>query len=173
MSRAGRSLSLALALLAAPLVLAACGGASDAGPSSSTAGAGHVHQAHVPAYAVATRSVSGLGTILVDGKGRTLYLFAPDRHSGISRCYHLCANQWPPFLLPKGVTKPVAVGGAEPSLLGTTRRHNGTLQVTYAGWPLYWFVYDEAPGDATGQGLDSLGGYWWVLGPTGQEITRR
>lgn len=126
----------------------------------------------LPVYAVTTRTVSGLGTILVDGRGRTLYLFAPDHHSGRSFCYHLCANQWPPVLLPKGVDRPIAAGGASSFLLGTTRRRNGTIQVTYAGWPLYWFVYDEAPGDATGEGLDSLGGYWWVLGPTGREITR-
>lgn len=153
----------------AALALAACGhaGATRAAPASSTA---RHDRAAAPAYAVTTRSVAGLGTILVDGRGRTLYLFVPDRDSGRSRCYSLCANQWPPFVLPKGVTKPVAVGGAKASLLGTTRRRDGSLQVTYAGWPLYWFVYDAKPGEATGEGLDSLGGLWYVLDPLGAEI---
>ena len=154
----------------AAFALAACGraGAARATPPSSRTRTAAGTAA--PAYAVTTRSVAGLGTILVDGRGRTLYLFVPDRDSGRSRCYSLCANQWPPLVLPKGVTKPIARGAARASLLGTTRRRNGSLQVTYAGWPLYWFVYDAHPGEATGQGLDSLGGLWYVLNPLGNEI---
>jgi predicted lipoprotein with Yx(FWY)xxD motif len=121
-------------------------------------------------YVVTTRSVNGLGTILVDGKEQTLYLFAPDHDAGRSSCYGLCANQWPPLLLPRGVTKPIAAGDAQAALLGTTRRRNGTIQVTYGGWPLYWFVYDARPGEATGEGLESLGGLWWVLNPSGHEV---
>lgn len=153
----------------AAFALAACGPASAtrAAPSSSSRPAASTA---APTYAVTTRSVSGLGTILVDGKGRTLYLFAPDHDSGRSRCYSLCANQWPPLVLPKGVTTPIALGGAKTPLLGTTRRRNGSLQVTYAGWPLYWFIYDAKPGDATGEGLDSLGGLWYVVDPAGNRI---
>jgi predicted lipoprotein with Yx(FWY)xxD motif len=65
-----------------------------------------------------------------------------------------------------------AAGSARISLLGTTRRNDGALQVTYAGWPLYSFIYDANPGDATGQGLNNLGGLWYVLSPGGKEITR-
>lgn len=158
------------AVVLAAFTLAACGPASATGTASSSPRRRAAASAAKPAYAVATRSVPGLGRILVDGRGRTLYLFVPDRDSGRSRCYSLCANQWPPLVLPKGVSEPVALDGAKASLLGTTRRRNGSLQVTYAGWPLYWFVYDARPGDATGQGLDSLGGLWYVLSPLGREI---
>ena len=127
--------------------------------------------ARVPAYAVTTRTVGGLGTILVDGKGWTLYLFVPDDDSGRSTCYSICAVQWPPLLLPRGVTKPVAAGDAHSALLGTTRRKDGTLQVTYAGWPLYWFIYDGKPGEASGQGLNNLGGLWYVMNAAGHEVT--
>jgi predicted lipoprotein with Yx(FWY)xxD motif len=121
-------------------------------------------------YSVATRRVSGLGTILVNGKGQALYVFDKDHHSGHSTCTSECAVEWPPLLLPSGVTKPVAAGGAKASLLGTTRRSGGTLQVTYGGWPLYRFALDTSPGDVSGQGLNNLGGLWYVLSPKGKEI---
>lgn len=123
-----------------------------------------------PYYEVTTGSVSGLGTILVDGQGLTLYMFVPDDRRGQSTCYNESASGWPPLRLPTGVTEPVAAGLAEASLLGTTTRKDGGLQVTYNGWPLYTWAGDSEPGQATGQGLDNLGGVWYVLSPKGAVI---
>jgi predicted lipoprotein with Yx(FWY)xxD motif len=123
-----------------------------------------------PYYEVKTGTVPGLGTVLVDGQGLTLYMFVPDDQRGKSTCYDSCASAWPPLRLPTGVTIPVAAGQAEASLLGTTTRKDGGLQVTYNGWPLYLWVGDSGPDQATGQGIDSLGGYWYVLAPQGKVI---
>jgi predicted lipoprotein with Yx(FWY)xxD motif len=122
---------------------------------------------------VSTGTVKGLGTVLVDGQGFTLYMFVPDKQSGTSTCYGRCAQGWPPLLLPAGVTAPVAGPGVKSSLLGTTHRTDGTTQITYNKWPLYLWVTDSQPGEATGQGLDNLGGLWYVLSPDGQEITTK
>ena len=141
------------------------------GATSTTASGGEKAPAGAsPYYEVNTDTVSGLGTVLVDGQGLTLYMFVPDDQRGQSTCYKACASGWPPLRLPTGVTVPVAGGQAEPSLLGTTSRKDGGLQVTYNGWPLYIWVGDTQPGQATGQGIDSLGGYWYVLSPKGQVI---
>jgi predicted lipoprotein with Yx(FWY)xxD motif len=141
------------------------------GTTSTTASGGEEAPAGTsPYYEVNTGTVSGLGTILVDGQGLTLYMFVPDDQRGQSTCYKACASGWPPLRLPTGVTVPVAGGQAEPSLLGTTTREDGGLQVTYNGWPLYIWVGDTQPGQATGQGIDSLGGYWYVLSPDGKVI---
>jgi predicted lipoprotein with Yx(FWY)xxD motif len=130
------------------------------------------------AFALASAAASGtpvkvakthLGRILVDSKGITLYDFPPDKGK-ISVCYGACAALWPP-LITHG--KPVAGRGARASLLGTTKRKDGKLQVTYGGHPLYYFVTDRKPGQATGQGLNQFGGPWWVISPAGKEIHRR
>ena len=126
-----------------------------------------------PVYEVRTGMVKGLGTVLVDGQGMTLYLFVPDKQSGTSTCYGQCAQGWPPLLLPIGVTAPVAGPHVQSSLLGTTHRTDGTTEVTYNKWPLYLWVGDSQPGQATGQGLNNLGGLWYVLSPAGDEITAR
>jgi predicted lipoprotein with Yx(FWY)xxD motif len=111
---------------------------------------------------------SRLGRILVDSKGITLYDFPPDKGT-TSVCYGACAALWPP-LITKG--KPVAGGGVRASLLGTTKRKDGKLEVTYNGHPLYYFVTDRKPGETTGQGLNQFGGPWWVISPAGMEIHR-
>jgi predicted lipoprotein with Yx(FWY)xxD motif len=113
-------------------------------------------------------AMSHLGRILVDRKGITLYDFPPDK--GItSVCYGACAALWPP-LTTHG--KPVPGRGVRASLLGTTKRKDGKLQVTYGGHPLYYFVTDRKPGQTTGQGVDQFGGPWWVISPAGKEIHR-
>jgi predicted lipoprotein with Yx(FWY)xxD motif len=109
---------------------------------------------------------SPLGHILVDSKGITLYDFVKDK-GGVSSCYGACAALWPP-LITKG--KPHAGSGVRASLLGTTKRKDGKLEVTYKGHPLYYFVTDTKPGQTTGQGVNQFGGPWWVLSPAGKEI---
>jgi predicted lipoprotein with Yx(FWY)xxD motif len=118
-----------------------------------------------PTVAVAK---SRLGRILVDGKGITLYDFVKDK-GGASSCYDACAALWPP-LITKG--KPHVGRGVRASLLGTTKRKDGKLEVTYNHHPLYYFVTDRKPGQTTGQGVNQFGGPWWVLSPAGAEIHR-
>lgn len=114
---------------------------------------------------VSAAEVGDLGTILVDSEGRTLYDFHKDKGS-TSSCYGACAGAWPP-LLTEG--DPQAQGAAERSMLGTTKRKDGTLQVTYNGWPLYTYAGDKAPGEANGNDIDQFGAEWYVLQPNGQE----
>jgi predicted lipoprotein with Yx(FWY)xxD motif len=109
---------------------------------------------------------SKLGRILVDRHGRTLYLFAKDKR-GKSACSGTCAAYWPPLI---ASSKPHAVTGAKQSLLGTTRRADGRMQVTYRHHPLYRFSGDTRKGLTSGQGLDDFGGKWWVVSPSGNKI---
>ena len=111
---------------------------------------------------------SPLGRILVDSKGITLYDFVKDKGT-TSVCYGACAALWPP-LFTKG--KPVAGPGVRASLLGTTKRKDGKLEVTYGGHPLYYFVTDRKAGQTTGQGVNQFGAPWWVLSAAGKEIHR-
>ena len=111
---------------------------------------------------------SPLGRILVDSRGITLYDFPKDQGT-TSSCYGACAALWPP-LITKG--KPVAGLGVRASLLGTTKRKDGKLEVTYNGHPLYYFVSDRKPSQTTGQALNQFGAPWWVLSPAGKEIHR-
>ncbi len=147
-------------VLVAGSMFSACGGAST----------GTVPPGHLPRYEVTAESVGSLGKVLVDGHGYALYVFNPDAGSGRSRCYGICAFNWPPLVLPRGVGAPPAGPGVERSLLGVTRRSDGTEQVTYNGWPLYLWVNDTEPGQATGQGIGNQGGLWYVISPSGQPI---
>ena len=148
---------LAAAAAALAIALFAVGyGSSAASPTSSAAGK-------------ATRlgsANSTLGRLVVDGSGRTLYLFEKDKNRH-SACYGACAQYWPP-LLTHG--KPVARVGVKQSLLGTTRRRNGSQQVTYAGHPLYRYVGDTGAGQTNGAGLQDFGGGWDPISPSGKKI---
>lgn len=104
-----------------------------------------------------------LGKLLADGSGMTLYLFTKDT-PGVSNCYDTCAATWPPLLQ---TGQPVVKDGVDATLLGTTTRKDGTIQVTYHGQPLYTYSKDTAPGDATGQGV---GGVWYVVAPDGTAV---
>ena len=157
-----RPLGLLSAALVVPLVaLVAAGCGSSGGTSNGTAKAAGGSSATV---SVAN---TGLGNILVDSHGDTLYLFAKDT-GGKSTCFGACAAAWPPL---RTSGKPTAGGGAKASLLGTTPRSDGKPQVTYNGHPLYGFKGDSKPGDTTGQGSPGFGAPWYVLSPTGNEIT--
>jgi predicted lipoprotein with Yx(FWY)xxD motif len=116
--------------------------------------------------ATVSTAASKFGHILVDNRGRTLYLFAKDSR-GRSACVGACAAYWPPLLV-KG--KPTATRAVKRSLLGTTHRTDGTTQVTYAGHPLYRFVQDTRAGQTTGQNLHDFGAGWYVVAPAGTKI---
>jgi predicted lipoprotein with Yx(FWY)xxD motif len=128
------------------------------------------HLENGPVYEVKVGQVAGLGAVLVDGQGLTLYLYSTDRQGSPSRCYSICAIQWPPLVLPAGVSRPIAGPGIQSTLLSTAPRSDGTRQITYNGWPLYLWPPDRAPGKATGQALTNAGGLWYVLDPAGNEV---
>ncbi|MEU6541609.1 hypothetical protein [Streptomyces sp. NPDC047000] len=115
---------------------------------------------------VKTASAGKLGTILVDGKGRTLYLFEADK-STTSTCNGACAAAWPP-LLTSGA--PSIGGSAKSSLSGTSKRSDGTTQVTYHGHPVYGYAGDAKPGDTNGQALKQFGAEWYVLDAAGDKV---
>lgn len=143
--------AVALAFVVGPIA----GAGVDAGASHARAHAnGTVHAA----------KVSGVGTVLVDAAGRTLYVFAPDKHK-VATCTGECAGVWPPLYSSK---KPGAGSGARSKMLGTVKDVGGKLQVTYDGWPLYTFTGDSRPGQAHGQGIDSYGGKWSTISPAGR-----
>jgi predicted lipoprotein with Yx(FWY)xxD motif len=166
---------LSLVSLAAIAVgVAGCGGSSgttsSSGASSSSGGYG---AAAAPA---ATKTASGatavdlttskLGKFLIDSKGRTLYLFVADTGSS-STCSGACAGAWPPLTTTQ---KPTAGSGVTASLLGTTKRSDGTTEVTYAGHPLYYYAGDTGAGQTTGQALSQFGAPWYVVAPSGKAI---
>jgi predicted lipoprotein with Yx(FWY)xxD motif len=128
---------------------------SEAGGGSAAAGGGVVAVAKNPE----------LGVILVNSKGFTLYDFHKDKGTK-SACYGACAKGWPP-LTTSGA--PQAMSGAEASKLGTTERSDGTMQVTYAGHPLYTFVEDTKPGEAKGNDVSAFGAEWYALQANGEE----
>jgi predicted lipoprotein with Yx(FWY)xxD motif len=117
---------------------------------------------------ISTKTLPKLGTVLVNSKGMTLYVFVPDKQKKVT-CVSTCAVVWPPVFLPNG-GKAVVKGLALSKLLGSDPDPAGGRVVTYNGWPLYLYVSDTAPGTANGQGLNLNGGLWYVLTPAGKEI---
>ena len=170
-----------LALLAA--AVAGCGGGestggggvygSGGGESTSEASSGGRYGGAKTTASTGTgeagvvkaAKVGDLGTIIVDSEGLTLYDFHKDK-GGASSCYGACAAAWPP-LLTEG--QPKAEAGAMASQLGTTKRKDGTVQVTYNGWPLYTYVGDKGPGEANGNDFSQFGAQWYALTPNGEE----
>ena len=164
--------AIAALALGAVLVVAGCGGGSSSAggygsggestatttKSASSGGSGAVG-------VVAVASNPTLGKIIVDSKGFTLYDFHKDKGTK-SACYGACAGVWPP-LTTSGA--PQATKGADASKLGTTERSDGTVQVTYAGHPLYAYAADTKPGDAKGNDFSSYGAQWYALAPSGEE----
>jgi predicted lipoprotein with Yx(FWY)xxD motif len=114
---------------------------------------------------VKTHKTSSLGTILVDSKGRTLYLFEKDKKDK-SACYSACAVNWPPYLT---TGKPTAAAGVKAAMLGTTKRTDGKLQVTYNHHPLYTFKYDKL-GAQKGENVHAFGADWYVVSPKGVKV---
>jgi predicted lipoprotein with Yx(FWY)xxD motif len=156
--------TVAIALIAAGCGSSSTGGANSSGPYGSAATASPpIAATEAAEVAVAD---SPLGPILVDGGGRTLYLFQKDT-STTSTCEGDCASFWPPLAT---TSKPLAGKGVLASKLGTTERTDGKTEVTYNGHPLYYYAGDRTAGDTTGQGLDLFGAEWNVLSPAGKEI---
>ena len=144
----------AAALAGATLAAAALGATSSASTTHASKGV------------VVALGRTSLGSVLVNARGRTLYVFEKDKH-GRSACYGACATYWPPLLT---TAKPRAGKGLRAALLGISKRTDGKQQVTYAGHPLYTFFEDEAPGEANGNGTDFFGGTWWALDESGSPV---
>jgi predicted lipoprotein with Yx(FWY)xxD motif len=144
----------AAALSAAALVAAVLGDTSSASSQQPSKGA------------PVALGKTALGKVLVDARGRTLYLFENDKH-GKSACYGACAVYWPPLL---STAKPRPGTGVRASLLGLTKRSDGKRQVTYAGHPLYTFVGDKRATQTTGEGLTDFGAAWDVVSATGRAV---
>ena len=117
---------------------------------------------------VSTKKLPKLGVVLVDGRGRTLYMFVPDKRAKVT-CVHACAVIWPPMKIAKGQKASVA-GQAKASLIGSDANPSGGRVVTYNGWPLYTYITDTSAGTAKGQALNLNGGLWYVLSPAGKII---
>lgn len=168
-STATETAAVTLGTSAAPATTASSGAAattagSDAAGGESTAGGAGTAGTGAEPMGDATVMVADtdLGEILVDGEGRTLYLFTPDEQ-GASTCTADCLANWP------SLTGPATAGdGVDESLLGTAARpDDGSEQVTYNGWPLYYFAADPSPGDINGQGV---GDVWFVVDPAGEAV---
>jgi predicted lipoprotein with Yx(FWY)xxD motif/mono/diheme cytochrome c family protein len=120
---------------------------------------------------IGSRTVAGLGAILVNSAGHTLYVFAPDNATRVT-CTGGCAAVWPPEFLPTG-GRAVGTGGVKTSLLGAAPDPSGGKVVTYHGWPLYTYVADAAPGTAAGQDVNLNGGLWWVITTSGTVVKKK
>ena len=162
---------LAVLALVGVLAVAGCGSSSN---SSSSGGAygGSEETTSKPASSTSSEgapitvgTASGVGKVLVDSNGLTLYYFEKDQN-GESACYGPCEKGWPP-LTTEGA--PQAGEGAMASKLGTTKRKDGTVQVTYNNWPLYTFVEDKKPGEDNGTDSKAFGATWYPLHPNGKK----
>ena len=156
--------------LSAAVVVAACSSgatsSSAAAPAASPAG-GSSSSASASGGTVITTAKSSAGTVLATSSGRAVYLWVKDT-GDMSNCNGACAGAWPPVTTTGTAT---ASGGATASEIGTITRSDGTKQVTYDGHPLYYFSGDSGPGTANGQGSDAFGAKWWLVTPTGSDVT--
>jgi predicted lipoprotein with Yx(FWY)xxD motif len=166
-----RPFGLAALAVAGALALAACGGSSTSSSSGAAAAPGYgggtagASTGSTAASVVSTKT-SSLGTFLVDGQGRTLYLWDAD-HGPRSTCTAACAQAWPPLTT---TGAPKASGAVKSSLLGTAMRADGSREVTYAGHPLYTYAGDTRPGQVTGEGSNSFGAPWWTVTTAGRAL---
>jgi predicted lipoprotein with Yx(FWY)xxD motif len=164
--RTSKKLTFGFALLAmlGALVIAGCGGGSSSSSSASSGGGeSSAVNASSSTGTIDTAQVGGLGTVLVDSEGMTVYEFTVDNGTK-SECYGGCEKAWPPVTT---TGKPTAGEGAMSSALGTTKRKDGTEQVTYEGHPLYTFAEDSAPGEVNGNEVE---GTWFVLDEKGAAV---
>jgi predicted lipoprotein with Yx(FWY)xxD motif len=164
-----RTLSAIAALAAVAALAAGCGGSGNSSGEAGAYGSSGENSATTkaastePAAAVSVGTAAGVGKVLVDSEGRTLYYFQKDQGEK-SACYGACATAWPPL-----TGTPRGEGGTEASMFGTTKRKDGTSQVTYAGWPLYAFEGDSKPGEDNGTDSKAFGASWYPLHPNGEK----
>jgi predicted lipoprotein with Yx(FWY)xxD motif len=152
--------------LAAPATVLALGVAACGGGGGSTGAVGPPTTASGRPATVGVES-TGLGAILANARGRTIYLFKRDSGT-TSACTGACATFWPPVRAGAGVT---AGKGLKAGKLGTSKRPSGGPQITYNGHPLYTYSGDHKPGDTNGQGLTAFGGGWFALSPAGDQVS--
>jgi len=160
------ALVAAVALVA--IVVAGCGSSNNksaTAASSTNAGSSTTASSSSGGTTIKTGH-SSVGTFLVDGQGRTLYLFEADKPN-VSKCAGGCLTIWPPFTA-KG--KPTVSGGVSAGKVGTAKAPDGTTLVTYNGHPLYFYSGDQGPGDMNGQGLNQFGAKWYVVKPSGSKL---
>ena len=154
------------------LAVTACGSggsataATKAPTSTATKTPTSAPQSAAPHAATVRVAKTGLGAVLVDSRGRTLYLFTKDSGTK-SACSGPCATAWPPL---RASGKPTVSGGAKASLVDTTTRSDGKPQVTYKGHPLYTFIKDKKSGDTNGEGLTAFGGSWFAVSAAGKRV---
>lgn len=141
------------------------------GPSKTKKPSTSTTSTHGKAVTISARTVPGLGTILVDSAGHTLYVFAPDNKTKVT-CTGGCASVWPAVFVPTG-GHATGTGGVKASLLGTVPDPSGGKVVTYAGWPLYTYVADTAPGSTAGQDVNLNGGFWWTITTSGTVVKKK
>ena len=151
MTLPGAAATVALAAVA----LGTFGATAAAAPDATSARTATVKIAH-----------SRLGKILVDSRGRTLYVLSADS-ARKSTCFGACAQNWPPL---RASRKPTVGRGLRASKIGTIRRRDGKPQVTYNRHPLYRFVGDTRAGQTHGQGIVAFGGRWSVVSPAGRPV---
>ena len=158
--------------LGTAVTAAACGSSSSGTAASSPGSSAPAAASPAAAATISTKSVHGVGTVLVNGQGRTLYMLTSEK-GGKNTCTQAngCTQAWPETLLADGDTAAKAGGGVQSSLLGTVKDATGKLEVTYNHWRLYTFAGDSGPGAAKGQGLTSFGGTWYVLNGSGDPVT--
>jgi predicted lipoprotein with Yx(FWY)xxD motif len=155
---------LAVVPAAVAIAIAGCGGGNNHSTSAPAgANAGTTAQ---PAAGTVRAATTKLGRILVDSRGRSLYLFEQDKGTA-STCYGACASLWPPLTVSGS---PKAGAGIVAAKLGTSKRKDGKAEVTYNGHPLYYYAGDQKPGDTTGEGLNQFGAPWDVLSTSGKGI---
>jgi predicted lipoprotein with Yx(FWY)xxD motif len=121
------------------------------------------------AVTVKTAKIKKLGTVLVNSRGLTLYMFVPDKQKKVTCTSQACVIVWPPLKLKKG-QKATAGGAAKQGLLGSDKNPKGGFVVTYNRWPLYTYYLDKRPGQVLGQRVNNSGGLWYVLSPSGKVI---
>jgi predicted lipoprotein with Yx(FWY)xxD motif len=158
-----RIIGLGIGLLAL-VVAAGCGSSSSSSSSTNTSSAASAAKGAVAVDLGTTKA----GKVLVGPNGRAVYLFEKDKGT-TSECSGACAKAWPP-LTTSG--KPTAGTGVTASMLGITKRPDGTEQVTYNGHPLYYFEGDKKSGTIAGQGLDAFGAEWYVVGASGSKVEK-
>jgi predicted lipoprotein with Yx(FWY)xxD motif len=156
-------------MLGVAALLAGCGGGSTTSAPTTTSSAGSGAK---PSTSFRTANVSGLGTVVVDGRGRTVYILTADGKTN-APCTDAsgCTKLWPDLPLPDGVASAKGEMGIDASLLSTKKSSDGETYPTYHGWLMYEYAADSGPGQSNGQGIKSFGGTWYALMPSGNPVT--